>query len=125
MPTLRDYTEIFSPKPELYKQSPLLAWCERRAREIGKWLKDHPGVTAWVALDDLDFAMADNFRAAGTPWIKYRSVHTHDKICITEEDAQQAIKILKDPPPEPKVVRRARKEEVHDAVTAWMADGSE
>eukprot|EP00929_Paragymnodinium_shiwhaense_P009105 TRINITY_DN113152_c0_g1_i1.p1 TRINITY_DN113152_c0_g1~~TRINITY_DN113152_c0_g1_i1.p1 ORF type:complete len:276 (+),score=59.00 TRINITY_DN113152_c0_g1_i1:124-951(+) len=106
MPTLRDSTEIFSPKPELYKQSPLLAWCERRAREIGKWLKDHPDVTAWVALDDLDFAMADAVRVAGTPWIKYRSVHTHDKICITEEDAAQAIQILKNPPPEPRVLRR-------------------
>merc|ERR1711957_767118 len=87
IPMLRDATVIFQPKYELASRNPILGWCERRAREIGKWLKDHPEVTSWVALDDLDFSMADSVRVAGTPWIKYRSVHTHDKHCLTEDDA--------------------------------------
>jgi hypothetical protein len=106
IPTLRDVTEIFSAKPELARQNPILAWCERRSREIGKWLKDHPEVTGWVAIDDLDFAWADAVRAVGTPFIKYRSVHTHDKICLTEEDAVVAVQLLLNPPPEPRIITR-------------------
>lgn len=102
----RDVTPLLGPKPELQRINPILAWCERRAREIGIWLKEHPDVTAWVVLDDLDFVMADNVRAVGTPWIKYRSVHTNDKHCITEVDAQEAVRILQYPPPEPKTLVR-------------------
>merc|ERR1712039_690987 len=104
VPVVRDVTPIFHAKAELQEVHPVLAWCERRAREIGKWLKDHPEVTAWVALDDLDFAWADSVRAAGTPWMKARSVHTNDKICLTDDDAAEAVQILMHPPLEPKVV---------------------
>lgn len=106
IPMIRDTTPIFHAKRELQQAHPVLAWCERRAREIGQWLKDHPEVTAWVALDDLDFAWADNVRAAGTPWMKVRSVHTNDKICLTDDNGAEAVRILLYPPPEPKVAPR-------------------
>mmetsp|Transcript_123937 Transcript_123937/g.264287 ORF Transcript_123937/g.264287 Transcript_123937/m.264287 type:complete len:279 (-) Transcript_123937:44-880(-) len=113
IPVCRDLTPIFHAKPELQVANPVLAWCERRAREIGSWLKDHPEVTAWVALDDLDFSWADSVRAAGTPWIKYRSVHTNDKVCLTEENVAEAVNILLNPPPEPQVApKRSRKASV-------------
>merc|ERR1712039_738057 len=37
IPIFRDCTPIFRPRPELQEFNPIVAWCERRAREIGKW----------------------------------------------------------------------------------------
>merc|ERR1719203_2012986 len=105
IPPFRDYTPILHTKAEYQAVNPVVAWCERRAREIGKWLKEHPEVTAWVALDDLDFAWADAVRMAGTPYVKYRSVKTNDRICLTDADAEEAVKLLQKPPPEPRVVQ--------------------
>mmetsp|Transcript_28639 Transcript_28639/g.66011 ORF Transcript_28639/g.66011 Transcript_28639/m.66011 type:complete len:276 (-) Transcript_28639:43-870(-) len=96
LPQLRDFTVIFKPKSDI--PDPVIAWCERRAREIGQWLKMHPEVTSWVAIDDLDFNWADAFRAAGTPVMKCRSVHTDCQHCITEDDANEAVRILLNPP---------------------------
>lgn len=104
IPQLRDWTSVFKPRPELCKPDGLvkgdmaIAWCERRAREIGAWLKRHPEVTSWVALDDLDFNWADSVRAVGTPLMKCRSVLTHPKSCLTEQNAAEAVKILLNPP---------------------------
>lgn len=102
IPQLRGWTKVFKPRPELCKPDQgtdmAIAWCERRAREIGDWLKGHPEVTAWVALDDLDFNWADSVRAVGTPLMKCRSVLTHPKYCLTEENAAEAVRILTNPP---------------------------
>lgn len=117
IPLFRDVTPIFHARPELQEINPIIAWCERRAREIGRWLKDHPGVVSWVALDDLDFAWADNVRAAGSPWMKIRSVHTNDRICLTEENAAEAVQILINPPPEPKVMLK------RSIVDSWGVGG--
>lgn len=107
MDPLRGSTEIHPTKLELAKQhGPKLAWCERRAREITKWLRDHPEVTSWVALDDLDFAWADAVRVAGTSFIKHRSVLTDDRTCLTEADADAAVQILLNPPPPPAEFRQ-------------------
>jgi len=112
VPAFRDFTPIFKPRPEVNQVNPIFGWCERRAREIGQWLKDHPEVSSWVALDDLDFQWADNFRIHGTPWMKIRSVHTHDRHCLTDEDCKRAVQILLNPPPEPEkpnvIAKRAR-----------------
>jgi len=110
IPPFRGFTPIFKPREEIQSKSPIYAWCERRAREIGAWLKDNQDVTAWVALDDLDFSWADSIRQPGTPWMKVRSVHTDDKKCLTDENAAEAVRILLNPPPDPapKVRRSAR-----------------
>jgi len=108
IPVFRDSTPILKPRPDLAaippaKLDPAIVWCERRAREIGKWLKEHKEVTAWVAIDDLDFNWADSVRASGTSFIKYRSVHTNATLCITDADKAEAVNILLHPPPEPRL----------------------
>jgi hypothetical protein len=39
-----------------------------RVIEIKKWLEDHPEVTHWVAVDDLDLSKLDNFVMATKPY---------------------------------------------------------
>lgn len=97
---LMDATPVFTPSPELVKQrlDQAIVWAERRAREIGQWLKQHKEVKAWVAIDDLDFSWADGVKCLGTPLIKHRSVCTNPKHCITEKDADEAARILLNPP---------------------------
>eukprot|EP00930_Biecheleria_cincta_P060585 TRINITY_DN46226_c0_g1_i1.p1 TRINITY_DN46226_c0_g1~~TRINITY_DN46226_c0_g1_i1.p1 ORF type:complete len:275 (+),score=48.90 TRINITY_DN46226_c0_g1_i1:73-897(+) len=110
---LIDSTPIFTPSAELVKQrlDQAVVWAERRAREIGSWLKQHKEVKAWVAIDDLDFSWADGVKVLGTPLIKHRSVCTNPKHCITEKDADEAVRILLDAP----VIRP---EEEADAIAA-------
>jgi hypothetical protein len=95
---LRGSTAIFKPRPDLLDRDPGIIWCERRAREIGAWLKQNPEVKAWVALDDLDFNWADCHREAGTPLIKYRSVLTDPHQCLTAANATEAVRLLLNPP---------------------------
>merc|ERR1711924_491879 len=97
LPQLRDSTVVYKPRPELLQQDPGIIWCERRAREIGHWLKQNPDVKSWVALDDLDFNWADSAREAGTPLMKHRSVHTDAQRCLTAEDAAEAVRLLLNP----------------------------
>eukprot|EP00931_Biecheleriopsis_adriatica_P066078 TRINITY_DN40496_c0_g1_i1.p1 TRINITY_DN40496_c0_g1~~TRINITY_DN40496_c0_g1_i1.p1 ORF type:complete len:272 (+),score=71.57 TRINITY_DN40496_c0_g1_i1:64-879(+) len=101
MPGIVDSTPIFQPTPDLVKQrlDQAIVWAERRAREIGSWLRAHKDtVKAWVCIDDIDFSWADSVKAQGTPLLKHRSVHTNPKHCITEKDAQEAVRILLNPP---------------------------
>mmetsp|Transcript_12534 Transcript_12534/g.44378 ORF Transcript_12534/g.44378 Transcript_12534/m.44378 type:complete len:173 (+) Transcript_12534:273-791(+) len=97
-PQLREFTPVLKPRPDLEKHDPAIVWCERRAREIGAWLKQHPEVTSYVALDDLDFNWADSVRAVGTPHMKPRSVLTNAQHCLTEVGAEEAVRILLNPP---------------------------
>lgn len=98
LPQLRDSTLIFKVRDELQKEDAAISWCERRAREISAWLKGHPEVASWVIIDDLDFNWADSVRIAGTQLMKPRSVLTNPKMCITEEDAAEAVRIILNPP---------------------------
>jgi len=97
-PQLRDWTPLLKPRPDLEKCDPAIVWCERRAREVTGWLKQHPEVTSWVALDDLDFSWADSVRASGTLPMKYRSVLTHAQHCLNEDSVEDAVRILNNPP---------------------------
>ncbi len=47
-----------------------IAFAERRAREIGEWLKHNKDITAWVAIDDVDLSWADGARTRPTPLMK-------------------------------------------------------
>ena len=49
-----DYTPYYSNIPNGRFGTPL---AEARAVEISTWLKDHPEVTHWVAVDDLDMSV--------------------------------------------------------------------
>merc|ERR1712129_398465 len=54
-----------------------LGWIERRSREISAWLKDHPEVERWIALDDIDLARADDIRLPDTCWMAPGLVKTN------------------------------------------------
>jgi len=120
IPQFRDSTPIFKPSPDLQKLDPAVVWCERRAREITSWLKEHREVTAWVAIDDLDFAWADQVKAPGTSFIKYRSVLTNPQHCITEANADEAVGLLLEPPPEPRPAPRV----VQEPASSSSAEGT-
>jgi hypothetical protein len=99
LPQLRaSTTTTLKPKPELLKANTTVAFAERRAREIGAWLKDQPDVRAWVVLDDVDLSWGDGARSKGTPLMRSRCVKTNAQICLTEQHAQLAIDILVNPP---------------------------
>ena len=74
------------------------AFAERRVREIGAYLKAHPGITSWVALDDVDLSAADRSKAKDKPVMRENFVHTVDKIGLTYQDARRAIHILERKP---------------------------
>eukprot|EP00747_Dinoflagellata_sp_TGD_P049233 gnl/TRDRNA2_/TRDRNA2_146080_c0_seq7.p2 gnl/TRDRNA2_/TRDRNA2_146080_c0~~gnl/TRDRNA2_/TRDRNA2_146080_c0_seq7.p2 ORF type:complete len:292 (+),score=53.60 gnl/TRDRNA2_/TRDRNA2_146080_c0_seq7:586-1461(+) len=68
---LHDFTDVFEAREEVVVGTPsapdghgtmILRWAERRAREISSWLREHPEVKRWVALDDLDLRFADDVK---------------------------------------------------------------
>jgi len=74
--------------------NPLRSFAIRRAREIGEWLRSHPEVKQWVALDDIDLGMADEERIFGQPFLTQRLVLTDKVACLTARDAKKACDIL-------------------------------
>lgn len=97
-PSLREWTPVMKARADLEKHDPAIVWCERRAREIHAWLKLHPEVTSYVILDDLDFNWADSERSPGISLLKPRSVLTNAQYCLTEANADEAVRILQNPP---------------------------
>lgn len=91
-------TKALKPRPECLEAHEVVAFAERRAREINDWLLQHPEVSSWVVLDDINFTWADGVRARGTPLIRHRSVRTDAQTCLNDQDARQAIDILLNPP---------------------------
>lgn len=57
-----DLENVWDPNDDFneYKDSDKLA-AGIRVKEINWWLKDHPEVTHWVAIDDLDLSKAKSF----------------------------------------------------------------
>lgn len=49
---------------------------QHRSLEILQWLKYHPEVTKWVAVDDLDMGMHPAWGSDGKPWGLVKFVHT-------------------------------------------------
>eukprot|EP00928_Gymnodinium_smaydae_P030069 TRINITY_DN22459_c0_g1_i1.p1 TRINITY_DN22459_c0_g1~~TRINITY_DN22459_c0_g1_i1.p1 ORF type:complete len:301 (+),score=59.21 TRINITY_DN22459_c0_g1_i1:67-903(+) len=99
LPQVRTTTiTTIKPKMELVKANSMIAFAERRAREIAEFLQRHPQVRSWVALDDVDLGWADGYRTPGTPLMRSRLVRTDAKVCLTEKDAQEAVRILLNPP---------------------------
>jgi hypothetical protein len=99
LPQIRACTGTFvKMKPELVKASNTIAFAERRAREIGEWLKQQPDVKAWVALDDVDLSWGDGARSKGTPIMRSRVVKVNAELCLSDKNARDAIDILCNPP---------------------------
>lgn len=70
------------------------AFAERRVREIGTYLKAHPDITSWVALDDVDLSQADRSTSRDKPVMRENFVHTCDRVGLTYQDARRAVHIL-------------------------------
>jgi len=64
---------------------------ESREMEISEWLDRHPGVTRWVALDDLDLQVAGTIHARR---MVGHFVQTKPDSGLTSQDADAAILIL-------------------------------
>mmetsp|Transcript_69409 Transcript_69409/g.196683 ORF Transcript_69409/g.196683 Transcript_69409/m.196683 type:complete len:212 (-) Transcript_69409:66-701(-) len=74
--------------------NPLRSFAIRRAREMGMYLRSHPDIRQWVALDDIDLGQADEERQPGQPLLNPRLVLTDKSLCLLPSDAQMAINIL-------------------------------
>ena len=59
---------------------------EQRHREIERWLREHPGVTRWVAVDDCELALPPE-----------RFVRTHAVHGLTDDDCDRVAAILREP----------------------------
>jgi hypothetical protein len=64
---------------------PITALETERCFEIAEWLNNHPEVTHWVAIDDLDLSALQWF------------VQTNHRTGITDKDVDIAVKMLTDP----------------------------
>jgi len=84
--------------------NPLRSFAIRRAREIGDWLRSHPEVRQWVALDDIDLGVADEDRQPGQPLMNTRLVLTDKTACLTSENVRHALAILNGKLNKPRVI---------------------
>lgn len=96
MPACVDVTTTAMER-RLGMSDPVTSFAERRAREIGNWLKDHPNVRMWVVIDDINLAVADNAaeRDAKTPRMAGHLVQTLPHVGLTMENAKAAVRILR------------------------------
>lgn len=103
LPPLRGATVVLEPREELVVGPPAAAdreatlrlrWAERRAREISSWLREHPEVGAWVALDDIDLGKADEVRLPDTLWMSSALVLTSPDVGLTLSNARHAVELL-------------------------------
>eukprot|EP00439_Symbiodinium_sp_Y106_P079298 s333_g17.t7 len=99
----RGWTPVLRPREELVvgtridpdKEATLrLRWAERRAREITTWLEDHPEVKRWLALDDLDLALADDVRLPDTLRMTGGFFLIDPEVGLTMSHARQASEYL-------------------------------
>lgn len=99
----RGSTPVLRPREELVvgtridpdKEATLrLRWAERRAREITTWLEDHPEVKRWLALDDLDLALADDVRLPDTLRMTGGFLLIDPEVGLTMSHARQASEYL-------------------------------
>lgn len=98
LPQIRGWTTTtVKARPELVSANTSVAFAERRAREISEWLQRHPDVRAWVAIDDVDLSWGDGAGAKNTVLMRSRVVRTNAKTCLSEQNAQEAIRILCNP----------------------------
>ncbi|CAD7940123.1 unnamed protein product [Amoebophrya sp. A120] len=77
---------------------PVRSFADRRAREIGEYLRDHPHVEHWVALDDIDLSVADDSPPPPADQVRAKMrgnfIRTDDQRCLSFADAQRAVSIL-------------------------------
>ena len=71
----------------IYDHTDDISW-EMRGREILKYLKDHPEVTAYAVLDDIPFR---DFSEGDLP---AHLVLTDDRYGLTDKDVERAVRIL-------------------------------
>lgn len=66
---------------------------DSRAQEICSWLRDHPGVCSFVAIDDMDILLGAS--DASVNLLKHKFVRTSKLLGMTAEDAHLAVQILR------------------------------
>lgn len=72
-----DYTPSSYPMPEVIQWHPVWDLEGSRSLEILEWLKEHPEVTHWVAVDDLNMSWKDHSEdRSGEGWGLVNFVHT-------------------------------------------------
>eukprot|EP00397_Hematodinium_sp_SG-2012_P036307 GEMP01039180.1.p1 GENE.GEMP01039180.1~~GEMP01039180.1.p1 ORF type:complete len:364 (-),score=63.65 GEMP01039180.1:830-1921(-) len=83
---------------EMGTGDPLYSFAERRVKEIGAYLRDNPTINSWVAIDDIDLAVADSRKSPSKPQIGHNFVRTDDDVGLTIELAHKTVEILQRKP---------------------------
>ena len=72
---------IYGKTKDNVEKASMVQGAQQRVQEIREWLEQHPEVSKWVVLDDMDMKI-DNF------------IRTNYLLGLTEDDATNAINIL-------------------------------